>query len=78
MKTFFQGLTFPDLAQAGKEQAKRAAKGHDDERIQETNHQQLKLLHLLAAVAGFRQSFLEQRNFLIYRRLMSGLFLVLL
>ncbi|XCS12113.1 hypothetical protein GBG21_04850 [Aeribacillus pallidus] len=73
MKTFFQGLTFPELALAGKEQAKRAAKGHDDERIQET-----KLLHLLAAVAGFRQSFLEQRNFLIYRRLMSGLFLVLL
>lgn len=57
MKTFFQGLTFPELAQAGKEHTKRAAKGHDDERIQETNHQQLKLLNLLAAVAVFRQSF---------------------
>lgn len=63
MKTFFQGLTFPELALAGKEQAKRAAKGHDDERIQETNHQQLKLLHLLAAVAGFRHLFLNNVTF---------------
>ncbi|MED0714920.1 MAG: hypothetical protein C6W58_02195 [Bacillaceae bacterium] len=44
MKTFFQGLTFPELALAGKEQAKRAAKGHDDERIQEANHQRVKTI----------------------------------
>ncbi|MGG3683871.1 hypothetical protein [Aeribacillus pallidus] len=30
MKTFFQGLTFPELALAGKEQEKRAAKGHNE------------------------------------------------
>jgi len=72
MKTFFQGLTFPELALAGKEQAKRAAKGHDDERIQETNHQQLKLLNLLAAVAG-SGSLLERHYALRYRRFMSCL-----